>query len=157
MDITQHTSQKLVVEQKSFLIQGILAALFIAGLSLLVGSAKHYGIQATYRFTYWMGGLLALVSIGGFTFFVKTAKAIFDKETDNFKLYHRKGWIKKLILDKPLSEISSLRIDKKGNPASYRLSLQHKESNWYALQQNNLRDLKKLEYIGKHIQAFLGD
>lgn len=155
MDITHHTSQKLVIEQRNLLLQGILASLFIAGISLVVGSAKHFGIQATYRFTYWMGGILGIASLGGFTFLVKTSKVIFDKELNNIKLYHRKGWLKRQILDKPLTEIKSVRIDQKGNPPKFRLSVQDQDAKWYALQQGNVRDLKKLEYVGKHIQAFL--
>lgn len=157
MEITQHTDQKLVIEQRNLLMQGILASLFIAGISLVVGSAKHFGLQATYRFTYWIGGVLALAALGGFTFLAKTTKVIFDKESNNLKIYHRKGWIKKLILDKSLADIGSVRIDQKGNPPKFRLSVQDKEDKWYALQQNNIRDLKKLEYLGKHIQAFLED
>lgn len=155
MEITQHTAQKLVIEQRNLLMQGIIASLFIAGISLVVGSAKHFGVQATYRFTYWFGGVLALGALGGFTFLAKTTKAVFDKETNNLKIYFRKGWTKKVILDKALSDISSVRIDQKGNPPKFRLSIQDQESKWYALQQNNIRDLKKLEYLGKHVQAFL--
>ena len=87
MDITQHTAHKMILEQKNLLLQGMLAALFIAGISLTLGTAKHFGIQSTYRFTYWIGGVLALASLGGFTFMVKSSKAVFDKELNSFKLF----------------------------------------------------------------------
>ncbi|MEL6251969.1 MAG: hypothetical protein AAFR87_08155 [Bacteroidota bacterium] len=155
MDITEHTAKKLVIEQRGLLLQGILASLFVAGISLTIGTARHFGAQSTYRFTYWMGGVLCLASLAGFTFLLRTSKAVFDKENDNFKLYHRKGWTKKIIVDKPLSEIKGLRIDQKGNPAKFRLSVKDEGEKWYTLQQKNTADLKKLEYLGKHIQAFL--
>lgn len=155
MDISQHTREKLVIEQRSLVLQGIFAALFIAGISLTLGTARHFGIQSTYRFTYWMGGLMALTSIGAFTFLIKTSKAVFDKELNKFQLFHRKGWVKKQILDTSLKDIQGIRIDQKGQPPKFRLSVRNTEDKWFALQQNNTRDLKKLEYLGKHIQAFL--
>lgn len=155
MEITQHTSKLLVIEEKRLLFQGLMLALFLAGICLVMGTVRYYGFQSTYRFTYWMGGLLALGSIFGYTFYLKTAKAVFDMEAQTFTLAHKKGWINKVILACPLSEIDSIRIDQKGNPPKYRLSVQHKDNKWFALQQQNIQDLSRLEKIGKHIQAFL--
>ena len=78
--------------------------------------------RSWYRFTYWLGGLLAVFSILTYTFKNRSSKSVLDRETNKLTIYFTKGWINNQVLSFDLDKVQGLRIEKKGNPPKYRLS-----------------------------------
>ena len=155
LEITEHTAHRLVLAKKNWLTKVIIWALFLAGISLTLASIKTYGMQSWYRLTYWLGGLMAVASLLSYTFKNRSSKSILDKETNKLTIYFTRGWINNQVLSFDLDKIQGLRIEKKGNPPKFRLSLQLDQDKWHPLQQVNQRQLNELEQVGKKIQAFL--
>ena len=155
LEITEHTADRLVLEKKNWIIKVIIGALFLAGISLTLATMKTYGFQSWYRLTYWLGGLLAIFSILTYTFRNRTSKSVMDRSNNKLKIYFTKGWINTQVLEFDLDKVQGLRIEKKGNPAKYRLSLHLDSDKWHPLQQVNQRQLAELEQVGKKVQAFL--
>ncbi len=60
MEITYHTRDTLILEDKRALARVFILAFAGAGILLTLSSIQEYGFQAWYRLTHWGGALMAI-------------------------------------------------------------------------------------------------
>lgn len=157
MEITVHTKDLLVIEDKNKLAIVFIIAIAGAGLLLTLASMKEYGVQAWYRMTHWLGVLMV---VGGglvFTRFNFSLKL-------ELSLLHQKGTISRLrgfswelVASFTPSDISELKIEKQkvGHREGFRL-LANINNEWIPLQKSSSYDYMEVEQAAKALQLMLG-
>ncbi len=156
MEITTHTKDLLVLEDKRWVGRVFILAVGGAGILLLLSSMKEYGPQAWYRLTHWMGALLA---VGATLVYVRTVFTIrleVSRLHDKVRLSRLRGMNWEEIRQAPVSELTDLRIERKisGGRTLYRLAIRLKEE-WVPVQHGFSLDFTQVEQAGKAVQRVL--
>ena len=163
MELKEIGKNRLVIEETNFLGWLIPLAIAGAGLMLVLGSIRHYGIQAWYRATYMGGGAMAFWGILYFLITPKSSKVKLDLEADSMTVEHKQGirvLVKRYIF---LPAIEQVRIEKKdpkkknGNARpQYRLAAKV-EGEWVILTHWAKSELYDQEEAARRIQAYVAE
>lgn len=157
MEITTHTKDLLVIEDKSWLARVFILALAGAGLLLTMASMREYGFQAWYRLTHWFGVLMAVGGLISYTRIVFTLKLEISKIHQKASLSRLKGFSWEQIKTFSPADISELKIEKQkiGHREGFRLTAKIKED-WTPLQSSFSHDFSEVEQAAKVLQYMLG-
>lgn len=130
---------------------------------LILGSARHYGIQAWYRATYIAGGAMTFWGVLYLIISPKNSKVKLDLDADTLTVEHKQGirvLVKRYIL---LQAVEKVRIEKKepkkkgGNARPhYRLAAQV-EGEWVILTHWAKSRLYDVEQAAKRIQSYVAE
>lgn len=153
MEITTHTRDLLVLEDKHWVGRVFVLAVGGAGILLLLSSMKEYGPQAWYRLTHWMGALLA---VGAALVYVRTVFTIrleVSKLHNKIRISRLRGLRWEEIRQAQLSDFTDIRIERKslGARILYRLAIRLKEE-WVPVQHGFSLDFTQVEQAGKAVQ-----
>ncbi|MEO0895963.1 MAG: hypothetical protein AAFY71_06165 [Bacteroidota bacterium] len=160
MVVKQISPNELIVENKPFLEQIIPIAIAGAGIMLIIGSIREYGIQSYYRFTYIMG---AIMLFWGSVYVLIAPKASVIHMTirnGQMRVKHRQGI--RMIVDRLISipAITKVRIEqeekgkkRRGRPA-FRLSVELKDQ-WVPISHWSKRPVEDHQQAAKNILAFV--
>jgi hypothetical protein len=163
MEITQHTSEKLVIEQKNSLQSIIPLAIGGAGLLLTLGMIREYGVQAWYRTPYWLGGTIAFIGILFALMVPESYRTVFHRLADRVTVQVKRGMRVVQYETYPLSAIDGVRIEqgqatnKQGETEiRYRLAISVVEQ-WVPLLPKWQGDLYEHQSVAQQVQAFLAE
>lgn len=156
MEITTHTRDLLVLEDKRWLSRVFILAFAGAGLLLTLSSIREYGIQGWYRMTHWMGMVMAFGGILLYSRLVFTLKLEVSKVHGRGTMSMLKGFRWRQISNFELTELSELKIERQtmGHRKGYRLAAKIGEE-WIPLQQAFSHDYSEVEQAGKALQIIL--
>ncbi|MEL6627308.1 MAG: hypothetical protein AAFS00_03920 [Bacteroidota bacterium] len=160
MEIKQPSRDELIVLEKPFLSWLIPLSIAGAGLMLILGSMKQYGIQAWYRTTYMLGGALAFWGVLYLLIGPKGSSVKLNREESTMIVEHKKGvrvLVKRYIF---MQEVEQIRIEQKQNPKRPSQKLQYRlaanvAGEWVALTHWSNSQLYDFEQAAKQIQAFV--
>lgn len=157
MEITTHTKDRLVIEDKSWLARVFILSLAGAGLLLTMASIREYGFQAWYRLTHWFGMVMAVGGLIAYTRIVFTLKLEISSPDQYGTLSQLKGFTWKPVKSFNPSDISELKIEKKQirHREGYRLTAKIQEE-WIPLQSSFSHDFSEVEQAARALQGILG-
>lgn len=157
MEITTHTKDLLVIEDKSWLARVFILALAGAGILLTMASMREYGFQAWYRLTHWFGVVMAVGGLISYTRIVFTLKLEISNIHQKGILTRLKGFTWEPIKTFKPADISELKIERQkiGHREGYRLVAKIQDE-WTPLQSSFSHDFSEIEQAAKALQLTLG-
>lgn len=157
MEITTHTKDLLVLEDKSWLARVFILSLAGAGLLLTMASMREYGFQAWYRLTHWFGVLMTVGGIISYTRIVFTLKLEISTIHQKASISRLKGFYWTQIKSFDPADISELKIERQtiGHREGFRLTAKIKDE-WTPLQTSFSHDFMEVEQAAKVLQVALG-
>jgi len=162
MELTQETPQLLVVERKNSLLRMLPLAIGGAGLLLTLSMMKEYGVQAWYRTPYWLGALIATVSVLVYLLVPQQLSAKFDRKKGKATLQVKRGIRLAHYQQYALSGISSVRVEqaevRKGDEVQnrYRVSMQV-DGQWIPVLPGFRPNLYPHQFLAGKLQAWLNE
>lgn len=156
MEITTHTRDQLVLEDKRWLSKVFIIAFAGAGCLLTLSSIREYGIQGWYRMTHWMGVVMGAGGILLYSSLIFNLRLEISRVHGKGTLSMLKGFSWKEVASFELSELSELKIERQtiGHRQGYRL-LANIKGDWVPLQQAFSHDYSAVEQAGKALQVIL--
>jgi len=159
MDVKQISRKQLILESKPFLEQLIPIAVAGAGLMLIVGSIKEYGVQSYYRFVYIVGAFMLFMGILYLLVGPKGSKAFVDLSTGKMTVTHRQGirlLVKRIISIKAIQEIRiEERKPKNARSSQYRLAVRLEEEDWVPITHWKHKDIASYQEAARSLQGFV--
>ena len=113
METTSLSPQKLQIEDRPLLMRMLFLALSGAGLMLIIGTIREYGVQSWYRFTYIAGIVMGIAGLVVFFRIVKGFRIVFDKQADRVHFQEMIGFKVHKQASYPLSAYRELRMERK--------------------------------------------
>ena len=161
MEIKKHTSEHLVIEHGSWLMRMVPLVIGGAGLLLILGTMKEYGVQSWYRGTYLMGGLSVALGLLFYVAVPESFKTSLVRTANRMTVSAKRGIRMVYYEHYPLSSIKSVRIEqrtvpnKKGNQeVRFRLAIQIMDE-WVPVVPKLVKNVSELEPVARQLQAFL--
>lgn len=156
MEITHHTRDSLILEDRSWVARVFIIALAGAGILLTLSSMREYGVQAWYRLTHWMGTLMAVAGALVYWRLVFNLRLEISLVHETLHLSRLRGFQWESLHQFALSEVTDLRIERKtlGPRERFRLAI-YAHGNWIPIQRSYSHDFGQVEQAGKALQTML--
>lgn len=160
MEIKQPSAQKLILTESQFIRQLVPLAVSGAGLMLIVGSIREYGIQSWFRTTYWGGAVVMVMGAIYFLFGPWSSRIELNVGIGELGYRIRRGIRTYDQQQVKLSQISEVRIEQldpnhlKGRRPHYRLAAQI-DGTWTPLNHWSQGNTYDYELAGKKLTAFI--
>lgn len=150
MQVTQHTSQKLVLEDRPTMI--IIGSYAIVGVGIILMLTNLN--RAVVDFYLIMGLILMFAGLLIQTLFGDTSVCVFDKESQQFHIRRNRMIFQRFEASYAMANISKIRIENKGT--RFRIAVQVSEDQWMPLSLSfRARELSEFERAAGKIQQFL--
>jgi len=161
MEIKKHTSDHLVLEDSNWLMQILPLVIGGAGLLLVLGTMKEYGVESWYRGTYLMGGLSVALGILFYLAVPASYKTTLFRTANRMTVSAKRGIRVVYYEHYPLSSIKGVRIEQRTIPGKkgeklvrFRLAMEVMDK-WVPVIPKLSKEVSELEPLARELQAFL--